>query len=98
EKLFLSILIYSFLLLPIPVIFYFSKFKKENALAIGVYGIVFFLLLYFFYDVPLHLKQVYQYIYTFLEYSFFAFLLWSNIGNRRLRTIIIALSVLFAAF
>jgi hypothetical protein len=59
---------------------------------------VFFLLLYFFYDIPAHLKQIYQYIYTFLEYSFFAFFLWSNIGNRRLRVIIIVFSALFAAF
>ena len=59
---------------------------------------VFFVLLYFFDHVPPHLKQVYQYIYTFLEYSFFAFILWANIGSKVLRTFIVGISILFAAF
>lgn len=91
-----KVVVYSYLI--IPLFFLFTKNKKKETVSIVAYGVVFFLLLYFFYDIPRDLRKYYQSFYTFLEYSFFAFLLWLNIKNKKIKHAIILLSFLFVAF
>ena len=96
EKLFLHILIYTYLLIPIFV--FFLKIRKKDGLLIGLYGLTFFALLSLaFYDV---LANTYLYIsiYTFLEYCFFTAILWNNISLKRLRLAIVLCTVFFIAF
>lgn len=96
EKLFKFIVVYSYLLFPLFLLF--NKTKKREILSIVIYGIAIFLLLYFFHDIPKSLKKYYQSFYTFLEYSFFAYFLWLNIKNKRFKQIIILLSIAFVVF
>jgi len=67
---------------------------------ISLYGIVFFFFLtswdYLIRD--LHLIKLSQSFYTFLEYSFFAYILWSGISNKNFRKIILLLSIFFFLF
>ncbi len=97
EKLFSYLLEYSYLLL--PICFLISRAKK-NILLISflLYGIVFYFLLHFFYYIPKSYRQLQQSIYTFLEYSFFAYILWYNIKNIKLRKFIVLFSILFFCF
>ena len=97
EKLFSYLLEYSYLLL--PVCFLISRAKK-NVLLISflLYGIVFYFLLHFFYYIPKSYRQLQQSIYTFLEYSFFAYILWYNIKNIKLRKFILLFSIFFFCF
>lgn len=97
EKLFSYLLEYSYLLL--PLCFLLSR-AKRNPLIISflVYGIVFYFLLHFFYYIPKSYRQIQQTIYTFLEYSFFAYMLWFNIKQIKIRKIIIIFSILFYCF
>ena len=48
----------------------------------AIYGVIFFCLNFFYYDLPKNLKNLYLQSYTFLEYFFLAFLLWSSIPTR----------------
>ena len=82
----------------------------------AVYGVLFFSLLtlwnYWETDLSRAFKKIYQSSYTLLEYSFFAFFLWSNIKPQKIfslklgksvknfsfRFFIIFLSLLFIAF
>jgi hypothetical protein len=51
----------------------------------------------FFYDLGIG-KQAYYLIYTFFEYSAFAYLLWKNIRNVKFKKSIILLSIAFVVF
>lgn len=68
------------------------------ALSITTYGLVFFILLFFYYDIPKDIKKYYQGFYTFLEFAFFAFFFWINVRSKRVKGIIIIISILFFAF
>ena len=96
EKLFIDILTYLYLLL--PLIYLFQKRKKRDATILAVYGLVFFLLLVFFYHIPEKLNPIYNTVFTFLEYSFFTSLFYLNLSNKRYKRIILILSSLFATF
>jgi hypothetical protein len=67
---------------------------------LGIYGIVFFVLLNYGDEIILHIlgKKLYNYIYTLLEYSFFTLILGANIPNKRFRRLILISSVLFILF
>ena len=98
EKLFLYILTYSYLLLPLTFLFFRSK--RRDDLATGIYGILFFILLYLFDHsfIPKSYTQIYQTFYTFWEYSFFTYLLFQSITLKKLKIIILLFTVLFIGF
>jgi len=96
EKLFLNIVIYSYLIL--PLLFILLNPKKKEVLIVAFYGILIFFALLFFNDVPKSFKPLFVCAYTLIEYSFFALLLFLNIQNRKYKKIIILLSFLFAVF
>jgi len=87
---------YSYLL--IPLFFLINRIKERVILAMAIYGIVFFLLLHFFYDIPKSVIKYYLCLYTFLEYSFFTYLLYLNIKNKKIKQLIILLSLAFLVF
>src|SRR5204863_8843078 len=60
----------------------FKKVGKKEVIAFAIYGIIFFCLNHFYYDLPRSVRKLYLPAYTFLEYFIFTFLLWSNIPNR----------------
>lgn len=65
----------------------------------AIYGLVFWLLLFFYRDIPKEFIKIgYQPIYTSLEYLFFASLFYFNMESRKLRKLIIGLSFLFIIF
>lgn len=96
EKLFLHILIYTFLLLPVFLLF--SKIKTTERILIGVYGIVCFLMLSAYFYGLVKTTILYFTIYTFLEYSFFTALLWVNLKSRKLKLAILFFSIPFFGF
>ncbi len=97
EKLFTHIVIYSYLIL--PLLYLVTKTKKRDAKVLAIYGIVFWVLLFFYQDIPKSIrKTAYQPVYTALEYLFFTALFYYNIANLKYRKLIIALSVSFITF
>lgn len=97
EKLFSYILEYSYLL--IAAFFFFSKNKRSTiVIALLVYGLVFFFFLHYYYDIPKSYRKLSQTVYTFLEYSFFAYFAWLLISSKRYKKLILILSVLFLIF
>jgi len=93
EKLFLHILIYTYLL--IPIVGFFFKIKKKDGLLIGIYGLTFFALLSLAFYHVVSTSYLYISIYTFLEYCFFTAILWNNISLKRLRLAIVVCSIFF---
>jgi hypothetical protein len=96
EKLFRYIVTYSYLVL--PLIYLFSKSKQKESHLIGLYGLIFFLLLYFYYDIPRDYNQLYNALFTFLEYTFFASIFYLNIENKRFKKLLLFCSLGFYAF
>ena len=98
EKLFFIYLLeYSYLFLLLTYVL--SKFKKSPTfIGIGVYGVIFFTLLHYYNLVPVSLQRQYQYLYTFLEYSFFAYFLWLFVRNHKVRRFIFIASITFFIF
>jgi len=101
----LSVVTYTYLILPLCFILLTrGKFKDKILVAIGLYGTLFFGLLFIYdlYDdvfLPSNfLNRYYQGLYTLLEYSFFAFLFWYNIHNKGFRRLIVIVSFLFSLF
>jgi len=97
EKLFLHILIFSYLLLPLC---YLIKKSRNHPLIIflAIYGIVFFALLKVYDYLPLNSLKLYQTVYTFLEYSVFAYIFWRNLVKPILKKLIIFISLCFLSF
>lgn len=90
-------MIYSFLLL--PFFYLIGKPKRELIpIAIAIYGILFFLQLYYFYDIPKSYRRFQQVIYTSLEYLSFAFLIALSSKEIRTKKFIGLFSVLFILF
>lgn len=97
EKLFFNIVTYSYLLLPITFLITIQKTRKT--FYFFIYGMIFFLLLFFVNDfTTIALQKLYSNSYTFLEYLFFTLVLWRDIRNRKFRIIIAIISLLFFAF
>ncbi len=97
EKLFSYSLLYSYLLIPLLIVF--NKQKKDRlTIALAIYGLVFFLFLYFYFDIPKEYRKAQQAIYTTLEYSFFAFIYFRIIDNVKIRGTIVICSILFVLF
>ncbi len=97
EKLFTFILVYSYLI--IPFFFLFNKDKKNRALIlVAIYGVLFFLFLQFYYDIPKDYRKIQQTVYTTLEFSFFASIFWITIKNSKVRNIILILWLLFTLY
>lgn len=97
EKLFLYIVALSYLLLPVSFVFSKSKIKNLFPLLLGLYGIVFCCLIMSYEYIPKELRPHFKTIYTFLEYSFFAFVFWKNIEGKKIKHFILIASVLFFA-
>jgi hypothetical protein len=98
EELFLYILIFSFLLLPLAFLLNLQSAKKRIPVIIAIYGLLFFCLNYFFDSIPREYKKLYFTLYTFLEYAVFAFILWDSLSHRISKNIIIVSTILFGAF
>jgi len=97
EKLFSFTLLYSFLLISLLAVF--NKHRKSKIIiTLALYGIVFFLFLFFYYDIPKEYRKAQQTVYTALEYSFFAYIFFSIINNLKTRRIIILCSIIFILF
>ena len=101
EKLFLYILTYSYLLL--PIVFLFLKNKKGNSpKVVAIYGALFFTLLFLAnpYNsfIPRPYLRLFQLIYTFCEYFFFTYLILQNISNRKFKIFILTCSAIFVGF
>jgi hypothetical protein len=97
EKLFLHILIYSFLLLPLTYVLTLRSRNKVKAI-IASYGLIFFCLLFFYNDIPKNYTKLYFTVYTFIEYIFFTYLIWLNTKSSTISKLIIVLSLLFTIF
>jgi hypothetical protein len=100
EKLFFYIVAGSYLLIPLGVILFNKKNKGSIPYFLGSYGIVFFafLLTYNFLPKDKELHKLVQLFYTFLEYSFFAFVFYTNVKSRKFRQLILITSILFFSF
>ena len=97
EKLFSYLVVYAYLLLPLSYLLIKDK-KRSIPIVLGLYGVIFFFLLKYFYDVPKNYRLYYQSSYTYLEYLTFAFLLWYNISQKTLKRVIVYLSIAFFVF
>ena len=96
EKLFEHIVVYSYLIL--PLLYLLIRNKKRDGAILAVYGIVIYLLLFFYSEFPPEFRKVYHSIFTFFEYSFFALIFYFNLETPRYRKIIPALSIFFVIF
>ncbi|MEO7393288.1 MAG: hypothetical protein ABIU11_00015, partial [Chitinophagaceae bacterium] len=97
EKLFSYLLVHSYLLLPLAFIFSRAK-KNPLIISLLIYGLIFYFFLNFYFEVPKEYRKLEQALYTTLEYSFFAFIFWSNIKQHKVRKIILLFSILFYVF
>jgi len=93
-----NIVIYSYLLLPLCFLILKGKIKERFLVIISAYGIFIFALLLIYYLLPKDVKKYYQAFYTFFEYSFFAFVFWYTIQNKKIKRLIIYFSVVFISF
>ena len=96
EKLFIYIVTYSYLIL--PLIYLLSKSRRKESQLIGLYGVIFFLLLYFYFDIPKDFNQLYNSLFTFLEYTFFGSFLYLNLESKKFKKIILFCSAGFYVF
>lgn len=96
EKLFLHIAIYSYLILPLFI--FFSKERKGFPFAIVLYGIIAFILLKIYDILPDSLEDLYFIFYTSFEYSCFAYFIFVSIQNKKIKQLILSLSICFIIF
>lgn len=99
EKLFFNIVTYSYLLLPLT--FLITALKTRKTILFFVYGIVFFSLNLLYTNevyTTSFLKKLYSGSYTLLEYLFFAYILWKELRNRKLKLFVLIISILFVVF
>jgi len=106
EKLFTFIVVYSYLLLPISTIIYFALkgHNKSLGILLSSYGIAIFILLnlYGFVRIlgaknPIYV-QVYQSLFTFIEFLVFGILLYNIIAYHVFKKIIVFSIISFFAF
>lgn len=96
EKLFTYLLEGSYLLLPFAFLICKTK-RVKPFLFIAIYGIIFFFFLHFFYKIPYDLGKYFVTFYTFLEYTFFSFIIGYHINNKKYRSAFFYLSIVYAA-
>lgn len=94
----LDILLYSYLIFPLLLLFLRGKIKELFFLLVVAYGIAFFLLIFIAGSVPLNIKKYYNAFYTLLEYSFFTVIFLSQIRSNFFRRFVIIASALFLLF
>ena len=80
------------------MVLFFCKEKKGFPLAITLYAILAFTLLRTFEYLPLNLQYVYLVLYTIFEYLFFTHLIFVSIKNKKIKHLILVLSVCFILF
>jgi hypothetical protein len=100
EKLLLNTLNYSFLLPLVSIFLLYRKISKKGLIIVlALYLILFFLLNVYYSQILSSLgRNLYYFIYTFCEYSTFAYIMWQSTTNKRFKKLIIILSGLFAIF
>lgn len=105
RKTFFYILNYSFLVSVLIFIFFVAtgKAKLKNnkyavVYAIVAYSLIFFSFLYFDEYLSKYHRHLYLGTYTFLEYFFFASIIWLLVRNPKIKRIIVIISALFLAF
>ncbi len=90
---------YSYLLLPLAFLITIKRsIKNRLFILLAFYGLIFFLFLHFFYAFPVSYRRLEITMYTFLEYTFFALILYHYIKNTNARKVIISLSFCFLVF
>jgi hypothetical protein len=92
EKLFF----YSYLIIPLCLLFFINKKKEAIPYILGFYGLLFFCFLKFYEFLPN--RKFIQLFYTFLEYFFFALIFWLNIKNKKFRVFISIFTFSFLVF
>lgn len=85
----------SYLILPLSFVFAKSRIKDLFPFLVAIYGVVFCCLIMAYEYIPKELRPHFKTIYTFLEYSFFAFVFWKNIEGKNIKRFILLASVLF---
>ena len=94
----LTIVTYSYLILPLCFFLSGNKLKEKIPALIALYGIVFFSLLFFYFDTPKDLRKYLQAFYTFLEYFVFTLIFWFQISKKSFRLLMLIVSILFVLF
>jgi len=102
EKLFYYIVAFSYLILPLCLLFPKNRKKEALPILLLIYGLVCFSFLFFYQyykaDIPRTTKHYFRTFYTFFEYAIFAFLFWINLRNKNFKKIIIISSIAFFVF
>jgi hypothetical protein len=98
EKLFYYIVASSYLFILLG--FIISKNKKRDTvpLSLLIYGLLFITLLLSYDSLEKDSKKIFQPAYTYIEYVFFTFFIWSNLVNKRFKQLVLIFSVLFFVF
>jgi len=98
----ITLVTYSYLLLPLCFLLSRNKIKDRAPFFIAIYGLIFWALLFFYWQFPKDIRKnyytYYQTFYTFLEYAVFAYILWYNTRQKKFRNVILIISVLFTLF
>lgn len=96
-KLLYDILAYSFLL--IPLIYFFSKGKREVIpIVLLIYGILFFFLLHYYFEIPKRYRLYQKVLYTTCEYLTFTLVILLSTDKIRIKKIIYFSSFAFFSF
>jgi len=94
-----TILTFSYLLLPLTLLFAKKQWKDLVPILLAAYGV--FAFTYLLIDpakVPVRYQAAYALSYTSIEYLFFSFLFFNAIKSRLFRKVILMLSVAFLVF
>lgn len=86
------------MLLPISFLVFSRRNRSKIPIALTIYGILCFVLLFFYHDLSKSQKKIYQSAYTLIEYSFFAYFFWYSIRNKKIRSSIVFASLFFLVF
>ena len=98
EKLFFDIVTYSYLLLPLSLLFINKKRWDIIPLIIAVYGILCYIFIFYSVDFPRHLKKYFLSAYTLFEYAIFTFIFFKNFTDKKIKSSILIVSALFFIF
>ena len=87
---------YSFLLPTLSFSIYFKKLKSNKvAVAVSIYSAVIFLLLFFDDFLSSNYRAIYSTFYTTVEYCCFSYVIAHIIQNKKIRIVILILSIFF---
>lgn len=97
EKLFYFVVVYSYLIL--PLLYLFQSIKKRELITLAIYGVLFFILLSIYDFLPSrNWRILYICLYTYIEYSIFAYLISLSINSKTFKRIILFASIAFLIF